>query len=30
MKTYGRFQILCVHWYLRFKLSLRDVVEMMA
>ena len=22
--------ILCVHWYLRFKLSLRDLVEMMA
>jgi transposase-like protein len=22
--------ILCVRWYLRFKLSLRDLVEMMA
>jgi transposase-like protein len=22
--------ILCVHWYLRYKLSLRDLVEMMA
>jgi transposase-like protein len=22
--------ILCVHWYLRFKLSFRDLVEMMA
>ena len=26
----GEIIILCVRWYLRFKLSFRDLVEMMA
>ena len=26
----GRSSFLCVRWYLRYKLSLRDLVEMMA